>query len=426
MLNSKQSKYADYNFDYLNNIRMRLAQVLDSQQTVNAIFDVKSTSFMEDSTRTLGYISRRMASIYGRGAWGWFGFGYSSDVTRFIGNADTVNTSISATGTWTYQYGTVLNTIGLCTATSSVANSKITITGNSTSPAVTNATLHYVPQASSAVIQWRIADSTGVFGSWSSNVTLTTTQQRAYFSTMTAPAGGFTIEIQVISGTVQLAGIYVNSNARGVVFNKFAYTGAKLSTLATASATGAGGGLGWQNAFKQMEASGSSNLDKQCIIAMHGGNDQVLNANTTPLQNANNLGTFIDNARTAESSTQTIDMLIVFNPENYRVVYNPNNPAHTADPEQDNYVTARMYEYTQRCIDICETKKVSWLNSQKYFGDIYDSSVYTVPSKTTFSSYASAGKAPKFNPDGIHLQQVTGGKGLGEAIISAFVPPFIL
>lgn len=174
---------------------------------------------------------------YGDGGPGWIGFGYQAGPTNYAGNARDIY-SVTSTGTSTSDYGggAVNNSPCLSNWKSSTTGAKVTVTAatvNGKTPTAILATARlYWKATADGVIRYRVNG-----GSWTTlNVqgTLGTNQSAALSGLPTASA--WTMEFEVVSGSVELHGLYAEA-AQGVTVSQLAASGAKASDFTAADET---------------------------------------------------------------------------------------------------------------------------------------------------------------------------------------------
>ncbi|NBB51567.1 hypothetical protein GVN24_25100 [Rhizobium sp. CRIBSB] len=165
----------------------------------------------------------------GYGGPGWVGFGQGLSSPK--GYVAAYLYSCTRTGTWTDQFGTQTHSPDICSATSSTAADKYTVTAVSGgNPACNSAKLAYV--AGSGVVRYRWNA-----GSWTT-LDMTSGSGLAFATLSGLPGTAtWTLEIEVVSGSCVLCGVLLGSAANGLVFNKLAATGRKIADLAAANAT---------------------------------------------------------------------------------------------------------------------------------------------------------------------------------------------
>lgn len=184
---------------------------------------------------------------YGDGGPGWMGFGYQAGPSNYAGNARDIYT-VTSSGTSTSDYGgsAANDSPGLSNWKSSTAGAKVTVTAAQAGSGV----LTRKPTAilSSAVVYWK-GTSNGVVryrwngGSWTSFNTQGTVGDNNWTALSGLPtAAVWTLEVEVVSGSVELHGLYAEA-ASGVVVSAFAASGAKASDFVAANETKWGASL---------------------------------------------------------------------------------------------------------------------------------------------------------------------------------------
>ncbi|MFN4092346.1 MAG: SGNH/GDSL hydrolase family protein [Brevundimonas sp.] len=165
----------------------------------------------------------------GYGGPGWIGFGASINGVK--GYVAPYLYGASRSGTWTDQFATQIHSPDTCSATSSTAGDKYTVTSVSgANPVCTTAKLAYVAGSGGVRYRWNA-------GAWTS-LDLSTGTGLAFASLTGVPAtAAWTLEIEVETGSCVLCGLLPASDASGLVFHKVAATGSRIADLAAANAT---------------------------------------------------------------------------------------------------------------------------------------------------------------------------------------------
>lgn len=348
---------------YLRETRMRL-RCLKRAEAMKFGIAILGDSWSHNAGRWSGAFAEALTSEYGSNGSGWIGFGYPNTSTQLRNGS--VLTSLYSTGFpsggWTSTYYTA-DTADAALLTSSTPGASQTVSGPNNGD--TTFTLHYVGTAD-GVIHYRWNG-----GAWSADLPLPDGSPAGAVRTVALtgkPAGAWTLQIEVVSGTVSLCGLTCSRDASGVLVHKLAATGSHSGQWAALDATK------WQTAYT---ALGPINLG----ILMFGTNDQ---RSVFIPDFKTNISTLIDRMRAVTPST---DILLVPACENGR----PDNPR-------------PMSQYIAAMHEVASTKKCAFLNLQPLFGDVY-------------ADYAPGSARPWFAADTIHPDLPTGGRAIADAIL---------
>lgn len=314
-------------------------------------------SYTFNAARWTGPAAERLISLHGDAGGGWLGFGSSGGASD-NGNVRPSSYSYARSGSgWAYTVYTSGVGPDLGQITSSTAADKVTI-GGPASPVLSAIKLLWIGTAN-GVVRYRYNG-----GSWTSlNVQGSVgTVQSADLSANMPASGTWTLEIEVVSGTVTLCGIDIKSAASGIRWHKLGATGSTAQQWAAVNATQ------WQ--------AGLALLDPNLIILMLGTNDQ--GANRTAAQFAADMATLMDRCRAA---CPTADLLVMMPPENQRVN------------------TYAMADYAAATLEEVAARDAAWCDTQLSFG-------------VAAADYASGSARPWFNADTIHPDPTTGGRAL--------------
>lgn len=347
---------------YLRETRMRL-RCLKRAEAMKFGIAILGDSWSHNATRWSGTVAETLTGEYGGYGSGWIGFGYPNTSTQ-LRNGSVLSSYAYAfpSGGWTSTYYTA-DTADAALLTSSTAGSNLSVSGPNNGD--TTFLLHYVGTAD-GVIHYRWNG-----GAWSANLALPDGTPAGTVQTVALtgkPAGAWTLQIEVVSGTVSLCGLTCSRDASGVLVHKLAATGSHSGQWAALDAAK------WQAAYA---ALGQVNLG----ILMFGTNDQ--RSVFIPDFKAN-ISTLIDRMRAVTPST---DILLVPACENGR----PDNPR-------------PMSEYIAAMRDVAASKKCAFLNLQPLFGE-------------TYADYAPGSARPWFFTDTIHPDPPTGGRAIADAIL---------
>ncbi|TBG38531.1 hypothetical protein ELG78_16765 [Rhizobium leguminosarum] len=347
---------------YLRETRMRL-RCLKRAEAMKFGIAILGDSWSHNATRWSGPVAEALTAEYGSYGSGWIGFGYPNTSTQ-LRNGSVLTGLYSTTvpsGAWTSTYYTA-NTADAALLTSSSAGANLQVSGPA---ADTTFILHYVGTAD-GVVRYRWNG-----GAWSTNLALPDGSPAGTVQTVALtgkPAGAWTLQIEVVSGTVNLCGLTCSRDASGVLVHKLAATGSHSGQWAALDATK------WQAAYA---ALGQVNLG----ILMYGTNDQ---RSVFIPDFKTNISTLIDRMRAVTPST---DILLVPACENGR----------TDNPRPMSQYIAAMHE-------VAATKKCAFLNLQPLFGELY-------------ADYAPGSARPWFFSDTIHPDPPTGGRVIADAIL---------
>ena len=312
-------------------------------------------SWSTSTTYMTARLCKRLIALLGDGGVGWFGFGFTSGT--MTGDARGLYFLDSALTNWTSNYHAGSTSPNICDARSSTAGAtfKISNVTGATHPALSNALLHFTGTAD-GVIQWRWnggswSASTDVQGGVGVQQTLALTGFPT--SALSSAAGRtITLEIQVISGSVVLGGVDLQSAADGIVFHKLGASGSKASDWVASL------GAQWQAGFVALGVKSA-----QILL---GVNDQA--AAVAAPTFVGNMASIVTSARAA---VPALDVLFTMPPE---------TPA--------GYATA-MASYATALREQAVTSKAAFLSLAPAFGD-------------TASEYANAGAYPLFLSDNAH------------------------
>ena len=236
----------------LRQTNQRLA-TLDYDATGQLVIAVLGDSWSWERNWWIGRFVDDMQARYGDAGIGWFGFVWRPAGQIYFNGSARADATITYDGAWAATYTTGSNGPDLGKIQSSAAGDKITLGIPAGHDA---ARLFYVAGGS---IKYRIDG-----GSWT---TLALAGSGNVFSDLAGiPATAFTLEIQVVSGTVALCGVDFRSSNPGVRVHKLSAHGSRMEQWNDADATQ------WQ--------ANIAALGVHCFGLLFGTNDQI--ARTAP------------------------------------------------------------------------------------------------------------------------------------------------
>lgn len=285
-------------------------------------------SWTQGAARWVRPLASYMQAQFGDGGGGWLGFGFTGSLTN--GNAKS-SIYYSRTGTWTSVYGTGASpSPDACHVVSSEVGAKLTATvTNSANVQRSGVDLFYIG-SSDGVIKYRINAN-----DWTTlNLNDVAVGSLGVIElTGINSSGNTVIEIEVISGTCNIAGLNFKSDSDGAVWHKLGASGSQA--------------YGWSQVNANEWKKGIQSLDPDLVTIMFGTNDQNQSRSVETFKNS--ISTIIDNVRLAKP---LVDIAVIMPCENLRV----SNPI-------------AMKDYTSAVYDLCKTKKVCFMDLQKAFGE---------------------------------------------------------
>lgn len=341
---------------YLRETRQRLRKRLlgeAAQLVVASIGD----SWTHARARWSGPTSETLKTAYGDAGPGWvglaWGFGGASSAWAGGNGSASALATVALSADWSVAYYTTASP-DLGSISSSTVGAKATI-GYTGTTALSAALLHYIGTAGQVRYRWN-------GGAWTT-LTLSGTGHRTT-ALAGMPAVAFSLEIEVLEGTVTLAGIDLQATASGVRWHKLGATGSN-----------AGHWTGVDSA--QWQASLQA-LTPHLVAILLATNDQPLG----PVLFRLRVQAMIDQVKAA---LPLADVLLIAPCENGRA-----NTYPMAD------FAAAMYE-------LAAINKCAFLDLQYVFGD-------------SFSEYASTSPRAWFNADLIHPEPLSGGRVIADAV----------
>jgi len=338
---------------YLRETRQRLRKLAMAEAAQFVVASI-GDSWTHNADRWCRPTARALIAQYGDAGSGWVGFGNLLG-TFLNGNIDTAKVTTAFSGTWdnSVYYTSVSPDLGQ--ASSSTAGAKITITGQASTSAIR---LFYI--GSVGVVRYRLDG-----GAWTNIDTAGSGLLTALLAGV--PATAFSLELEVVSGTVTLCGIDIQKTTSGVRWHKLGATGSSSAQWGSVNAAQ------WQ--------AGLAAMAPNLVVIMHGTNDQ--SGAPTPAVFATRIQTLVDRVRAA---APTADILIAMPCENGRVNAVP------------------MANYTAAAYEVAATNHCAFMDLQYLFGE-------------TFGEYASTSARPWFNADLIHPEPSTGGRAIADGVI---------
>lgn len=346
--------------DHLRQIRYRLTALYRSLTPMQCVITLCGDSWTHGDY-WVQQLAFELVAKYGDGGGGWCPFGFapgigappwvlvSNQPPLKNRNARFANYPANHVGAWTATYLSAAAP-DLCCITSAVAGDRVIQTIPAT-PTHNAATLYFVGTADGVVrYSWNGGSS------WSSNLNVQGTVGAGQTVALTGiPAGASTLTVEVVSGTVKLAGVRLDSAASGVVVHQIAATGSAVSSWEGAPS-------GWDALF--------ATLGSHALFYMDGTNSQGQGRSAASW--GSGVAVFLDRVRAAVPG---IDLLLAVPPENARVA---NSVAMTAYAPEGRKVAA--------------ARRAAFLHFQDQFGDPANVAV----------DYGSSGRVPLLNVDLIH------------------------
>lgn len=392
MLNSKQlnNSYI-YGIENLRGFNKTLGQRKAGRDFFSRMAII-GQSFVQTSDRWIEPFTKLMQAEFGNSGGGFIGFASRNGIDSGIDGCVLTGYTVTRTGTWTDSYrtgGSISMSASHCT--SSTVGDKITIVTPADTPIISTLNFMAVGHTASSSIRFRINRGAGfsTIGAWSSSSTFssgsnTFKKSERVVSASLTPAttfsGAVQIEIEVVSGTCNLIGVYLSPSAvagnYGLIVNKLGCSGARVDNFSTISATEYRAGL--------------TELNIDLAVCMFGGNDAVKDSGVLPSEFQTNIETFIDTIQGAETAKK-IDIMFVAPAQNYRTVWQ------TGDPVTSDYNIANLSEYANSALAACKNKKCAFVNLQPFFGEQFTDYSFT----STIN--------PLYESDGIHPASNTGG-----------------
>lgn len=342
---------------FLRETRQRL-RLRARGETVQLVIAMIGDSWTHNAARYSGGMATMLQAAYGDAGAGWTGLAWGSGGGGLPnGNAQTSIVGYTPDATnWTVAYTSALSP-DIGSITSSTAGAKQTITG----PASCSAVVLYYLGTADNVLRYRWNG-----GSWTTP-TLSNTATLQTLALSSVPAGAWTLELEVVSGTCTWYGLDVQKSADGVRVHKLGATGSQAAQWAAVGASG------WQ--------AGITALTPNLVMILHGTNDQ--GASRAPSLYRADIQTLITRVRAAVPSA---DILLIAPCENQRT----------------NSVA--MADYAIQLRELAAINSTAFLDLQPFFG-------------LQPADYAAGSSRPWFNVDTIHPEPASGGRAIQDALM---------
>jgi hypothetical protein len=302
-------------------------------------------------------VAKRLQDEFGLGGIGWHGLGFLGTVgvggfnPLLTARTDLVSIAYAGSGmTCNYHAGSI--SPDSCHITMSLSGDKLTWTG---SHPVSAAKL-YVPGPCSGSVRYR--KNGGAWTTW--DVTTVNTANELW--DMGSLSGSWTLEIEWVSGTPNLAGVDFQNTAAGVVVHKLGASGAKASDWASADEAG--------------QISGWTSLGIEAFFIKLGYNDA--SAGHTASTYDSGLATITSRMLSAKPAA---DILLAVPAEN-----------------QAGY-SVPMSDYVAAAKNRALAQGFAFIDFQPLFGDADDT-----------AEYGPSGDIPLFLPDETHYAEA--GRGI--------------
>lgn len=316
---------------FLRSLRQKIGALIAADATTQLIIGLGGDSWTNIAARWPEALTKWLVSEFGDAGGGYVGFATSASGGTVVGGNARPSVygfaDASRTGTWTDANKTSVAP-DLCHAISSTAGSKLTVTGPA-APTLSAAKLFWIGSAD-GVMRYR----------WNGGAWTNINVQGGSGSLQTGDLAGFpgagawTLELEVVSGTCNPAGIDLRSSAKGVRVHKVAPLGATAQEWASVDA------VQW--------SLGIAALALDLFIFNIGTNDQ--NGGRRPDQFTDDNLTVINRLR---AINPRMDVLLQTPPENHRTTN-----------------TVAMAAYSSAVRDLAMSKRVAHSDMQMSFGDL--------------------------------------------------------
>ncbi len=343
---------------HLREFRMRTRK-LKVGEAIQSTIAVLGDSYTQNNGRYIKALCDSLNAEFGVGSAGWCGFGSYLPTSGFNSSVDGSRIDGSTrTGTWSAATYYTSTSPDLAQVSSSTVGSNIQCTGEAGMTGVD--LFHIAGTAGQIRYRWDGGGWTALNVGTGSGLTVT--------ALAGVPATAWTLDLEVVSGTVKLCGLNgKTSTANGVTVHKLGCSGGRAQQFAAVNAAE------WQ--------TGLAALAPNTVIMFLGVNDQ--NLNRTPAQYSADMQTMITRAKTA---VPTADILLVAAPAN--------GLSHTYP----------MSDYTTVLYDLAVLNFTAFIDMQYVFGESY-------------SEYGYGSTRNWFLSDNIHPDGTTGGRALADGLV---------
>jgi hypothetical protein len=352
--------YGEWSLRETHQRLLTLALGGDTQLVVASIGD----SWTHYAARWCGPAAQLLKGTYGDAGAGWTGFGFGGPGGLYangnVGYPACAPTFPNAAD-WSYAGYNATASPDLASLTSSIPGARISVING---PAGCSAVDLYALGTADGIIRYRWSG-----GAWAE---LSVAGTGVLVSSLSGvPAGSWTLDLEVVSGTVTLLGADVQKTSKGVRWHKIAGTGSAGSQWAGVDATT------WK--------SGLARLDPRLVTVLLGTNDQARYDAATFKIHVQELITRI------RAAVPSADVLLIAPAENL------------ADRQWP------MSDYADVLYDLAVANDCAFIDLQYVFG-------------ASPEDYAFDSSRPWFSPDGIHPDPLTGGRAITDAVLRLLVP----
>ena len=312
-----------------------------------------------------GPVMKALAGAYGDAGTGWTGLGFGGPGGAYLnGTAAYPASSVSGwsnVADWSYDEYDAVPSPDLAATASSVSGTWMTV---SNGPAGCSSVALFALGTSDGVLRYRWNG-----GAWTD--LSVAGQGLLTFPLSGLPSTAWTLDLEVASGTVNLAGLDVRKAGAGIRLHKLGGTGSRAAQWAAVD------GTQWQ--------AGLAALDPRLVTVLLGTNDQAC-YDATAFKGY--VQTMIDRIRAAVPAA---DILLVAPPENFAGRPRP------------------MSDYATALYELAQANGCAFLDLQFVFG-------------ASLADYAAGSSRPWFDPDGIH-PSAEGAVAVTDAILRLLFPP---
>jgi len=313
-----------------------------------------------------GPVMRSLQAAYGDAGTGWTGLGFAGPGGAYLnGTAAYPASSVSGWSNpddWGFAQYDSAPSPDLAASDSAVAGARITVSNG--------------PSGCSSVRLLALGTDAGRIryrwngGEWAEASVAGTGHLAIRLANV--PGAAWVLDLEGVSGTVNLAGLDVQKSGKGVRLHKLGGTGSRASQWVAVDAAQ------WQ--------AGLAALDPRLVTVLLGTNDQAIYDPTTFKVHVQELITRV------RAAVPAADILLIAPPENQLARQWP------------------MKDYARALLELAQANDCAFLDLQPVFGE--------VP-----ADYAAGSARPWFDPDGVHPAIETGGRAITDAILRLLVPP---